>query len=210
MFCFQVPERDNGCPVVRYTLEMQELPAGFSAERDMNVGKKLGKSKKVCNHQDDVVVQPTTTRGWVVVYHGQELLYVFRHPGSSLFSSTCDQLLIQIWGSNNELSKLTDVPYMNACMGDRHRSQVTGLAPCREYRFRVKAQNSVGTSSPSSALVAKSLPAAPGAPQPPTFSKVTSTSVQIKWSPPANDNGMPLTRYTTLLISLEPPAGFPQ
>ena len=100
MLCFQVPERENGYPVIRYTLEMQEL--GLSNAEHMNVtGKKLGK-KKVCNNQD-VVVQSTTTRVWVVVYDGKELLYVFHHLA---YSTKCDSSF-KLGEINNEADDCT-------------------------------------------------------------------------------------------------------
>ena len=75
-----------------------------------------------------------------------------------------------------------------------NRHVVSELLPGQKYTFRVVAHNSLGMSPPSSNVEVTTLSSAPGAPLPPTFSKATPTSVHIKWSSPARDNGMPVTR----------------
>lgn len=74
------------------------------------------------------------------------------------------------------------------------RHVVSDLFPGLKYSFRVLAHNALGMSPPSSNVDVSTLASAPGAPPLPTFSKITPTSVLVKWSSPARDNGMPVTR----------------
>lgn len=82
MLSFQIPDQDNGSPVLGYTLELalEMLKMGLKREtplreQNLNVGKKLGKKKL---GQQDAAVH-LTTRVWEVVYDGHGLGYVFRH-----------------------------------------------------------------------------------------------------------------------------------
>lgn len=75
-----------------------------------------------------------------------------------------------------------------------NRHVISDLLPGQGYTFRVVAHNMLGSSPPSSNVEVTTLSSAPEAPLVPTFSKITPTSVHIKWSSPARDNGMPVTR----------------
>ena len=72
----------------------------------------------------------------------------------------------------------------------------------KEYTFRVKAVNSVGQSEPSPLKTVKITDAyepsanKPGAPRGPLeLSGMTKTSFTIKWNPPEDDGGAPITEY---------------
>lgn len=75
-----------------------------------------------------------------------------------------------------------------------NRYETSDLLPGQKYTYRVIAHNALGTSPPSPIVEVTTLSSAPGAPLPPTFSKITPTSVFIKWSSPARHNGKPVTR----------------
>lgn len=81
-----------------------------------------------------------------------------------------------------------------ACMYVINRYEASDLLPGQKYTYRVVAHNALGTSPPSPIVEVTTLASAPGAPLPPTFSKIMPTSVHIKWSSPARDNGMAVTR----------------
>ncbi|KAG0600368.1 hypothetical protein M758_11G028000 [Ceratodon purpureus] len=76
---------------------------------------------------------------------------------------------------------------------------ISDLLPGQGYTFRVVAHNMLGSSPPSSNVEVTTLSSAPEAPLAPTFSKITPTSVHIKWSSPARDNGMPVTSYKLVM-----------
>lgn len=82
----------------------------------------------------------------------------------------------------------------NADMFLVNRYEASDLLPGQKYTYRVIAHNPLGPSPPSSVVEVRTLSSAPGAPLPPTFSKITPTSVYIKWTSPARDNGKPVTR----------------
>lgn len=80
---------------------------------------------------------------------------------------------------------------------------VTKLTTNKEYTFRTKAINEVGPSepSPNSKIIkitesAKLSEDKPGAPRGPLeVSGMTKTSFTIKWQPPEDDGGSPITEY---------------
>ena len=71
---------------------------------------------------------------------------------------------------------------------------VTGLSPLTAYEFWVTAINAVGESPPSNRLTATPL----GPPGPPLAVAVVvaDDSLSVTWDPPAQDGGLPLTRYS--------------
>ncbi|GBN20312.1 Twitchin, partial [Araneus ventricosus] len=82
----------------------------------------------------------------------------------------------------------TDIPEMD----------VTGLTPGKEYQFRVKAINPEGESEPlvtDRATVAKNPYDEPGAPGTPEIVDWDENHVDLKWTPPKNDGGAPITGY---------------
>lgn len=83
--------------------------------------------------------------------------------------------------------------------GSGLRHEVSDLLPGKKYTFRVIAHNLLGMSPPSLVTEATTLPSAPGAPAPPTFSRVTPTSVHIKWSSPTRTNGDPVRSYMLMM-----------
>lgn len=74
------------------------------------------------------------------------------------------------------------------------RYNIVDLLPSTQYNFRVAAHNDMGTSPASPSVGFTTLASAPEAPQSPLFSSITPTSVRIRWSAPACDNGVPITR----------------
>ena len=80
----------------------------------------------------------------------------------------------------------------------------SGLSTGVKYRFRVSAQNAVGFGLPSAQL--EMMPASvPGAPNTPTLTTLTSTSIQISWTfDPLLNGGSPVTDYTVYWDAGEP------
>jgi hypothetical protein len=73
---------------------------------------------------------------------------------------------------------------------------VAGLTPGTSYTFTVKATNVSGAgpaSAPSAAVTPTSVP---GAPTGVTATVVSATSASVGFTPPANNGGLPVTRYT--------------
>lgn len=75
---------------------------------------------------------------------------------------------------------------------------VKGLAEGHEYEFRVKALNEEGESEPlvtSGGIVAKNPYDAAGRPGVPEFEDWDVDRVDLKWTPPKDDGGAPITGY---------------
>ena len=79
---------------------------------------------------------------------------------------------------------------------------VTGLTNGTAYVFRVAAANAVGT-GPWSATSAAYTPQAtvPGVPTGVTGSNATATSIDVSWTPPADDGGSPVMAYVLRMSS---------
>lgn len=76
--------------------------------------------------------------------------------------------------------------------------EVTGLTPGKEYKFRVAAVNSEGESEPLVAeetIVAKNPFDEPGAPGNLQATDWDKDHVDLKWTPPKEDGGSPITGY---------------
>ena len=76
--------------------------------------------------------------------------------------------------------------------------QIDGLKKGKKYKFRVKAVNREGESAPletDTAIVAKNPYDEPGAPGKPELIDWDNESVTMKWAPPDNDGGKPITNY---------------
>lgn len=74
-----------------------------------------------------------------------------------------------------------------------------GLTPKKKYKFRVKAKNKEGESDPletSDTILAKNPYDEPGAPGKPDIIDYDNKSVTLKWAPPQNDGGRPISHYT--------------
>ena len=69
------------------------------------------------------------------------------------------------------------------------------LTPAKTYSFRVVAITSSATSSPSTAVSATTLAAAPSSPRNLAFSAVTKSSLTLSWQAPLNTNGSAITNY---------------
>jgi hypothetical protein len=71
-----------------------------------------------------------------------------------------------------------------------------GMVTGNKYRFRVMAENAVGYGIPSTHV--ELMPASvPGAPNQPTLTTLTSSSIQISWTfDNQNNGGSPITDYT--------------
>ncbi len=75
---------------------------------------------------------------------------------------------------------------------------VTGLNEGNEYDFRVSAENKAGVgepSQPSKSTIAKPPYDKPDAPEHPSISNITASSMTLNWSPPLSDGGSPVTGY---------------
>ena len=79
---------------------------------------------------------------------------------------------------------------------ERHR--IEGLNRLTRYQIEVAAENRIGEGE-SSPLMQQTLSAPPGAPPQPMVqsepSAVTTNSIAIRWDPPADTGGIPLTGY---------------
>ncbi|KAI5639981.1 immunoglobulin i-set domain-containing protein [Phthorimaea operculella] len=78
------------------------------------------------------------------------------------------------------------------------KCDVTGLTPGKEYRFRVSAVNSEGESEPltsEESIIAKNPFDEPGAPGTPSVTDWDKDHVDLKWTPPREDGGAPITGY---------------
>lgn len=76
--------------------------------------------------------------------------------------------------------------------------EVTGLTPGKEYKFRVSAVNAEGESEPLVAeqtIVAKNPYDEPGKPTSLKATDWDKDHVDLKWIPPINDGGSPITGY---------------
>ncbi len=79
---------------------------------------------------------------------------------------------------------------------------LTNLTPGKQYRCRVKASNSVGTSGYSAYSNTVTLPAvAPGRPTSVTTTATSSTSAEVGFTPPADDGGAVITSYRVQCVS---------
>ncbi|KAI6661534.1 Down syndrome cell adhesion molecule [Oopsacas minuta] len=92
--------------------------------------------------------------------------------------------------------------------GDFTMHTITSLIPYTDYEFRVRVENIIGVSSPSSPLMIRTLSAPPvSAPKNVALSDVTADSVKISWSPPdPPDWNGPITSFLieyTLLLTTE-------
>uniref|UniRef100_A0A0N5A493 non-specific serine/threonine protein kinase n=1 Tax=Parastrongyloides trichosuri TaxID=131310 RepID=A0A0N5A493_PARTI len=78
------------------------------------------------------------------------------------------------------------------------QAHVTGLKKGQSYQFRVKAVNKEGASAPlntENATVAKNPYHEPGKPSEPEITDWDTDRVSLKWDPPDNDGGAPITQY---------------
>ncbi|OTF76669.1 hypothetical protein BLA29_001005, partial [Euroglyphus maynei] len=88
--------------------------------------------------------------------------------------------------------------WVPVCTSREPEADITGLIPGHEYKFRVKAVNVEGESEPlesDHSTVAKNPftePDKPGRPQPVDWDR---HHVDLKWQPPENDGGAPITGY---------------
>lgn len=76
--------------------------------------------------------------------------------------------------------------------------EVTGLTPGKEYKFRVAAVNAEGESEPLEAdqtIIAKNPFDEPGKPGDLQATDWDKDHVDLKWKPPLNDGGSPVTSY---------------
>src|SRR5207245_1946506 len=71
----------------------------------------------------------------------------------------------------------------------------TGLAHTTTYYYRVSAVNGIGTGSPSSRAPGTTLAAAPTPPTGLTATTVSSSQINLSWSPPADNGGTAITGY---------------
>lgn len=72
------------------------------------------------------------------------------------------------------------------------------MTPGKEYKFRVSAVNAEGESEPlitEGTIVAKNPFDEPGAPGVPSVMDWDKDHVDLKWTPPREDGGSPITGY---------------
>lgn len=146
---WEVPEKDYGLPVFRFTLEMLKLRSSRESLNGQKTTSKKSARKRLINLDASILTETTI---WEPVFDGNGLRY-----------------------------------------------EASDLLPGQKYAFRVIAYNALGMSPPSSIIEVKTLSSSPGAPLPPIFSKIMPTSIHIKWSSPARDNGMPVTSYKLMM-----------
>uniref|UniRef100_A0A3Q0KKY1 non-specific serine/threonine protein kinase n=1 Tax=Schistosoma mansoni TaxID=6183 RepID=A0A3Q0KKY1_SCHMA len=76
--------------------------------------------------------------------------------------------------------------------------EVTGLEPGNNYRFRVRAENELGTSEPletSRSILAEEPSTVPDAPNNLTVADVDANKITLEWSKPRNDGGKRVNGY---------------
>lgn len=76
--------------------------------------------------------------------------------------------------------------------------ELNNLEPGQEYKFRVSAVNAEGESEPLEAeqtIVAKNPFDEPGSPGTPEVTDWDKDHVDLRWTPPSNDGGSPITGY---------------
>lgn len=81
---------------------------------------------------------------------------------------------------------------------DETEFDVTGLQQGKPYQFRVKAVNAEGESEPlvtDGPIIAKNPYEEPGPPGVPEIVDWSEKHVDLKWEPPRNDGGAPITGY---------------
>src|SRR2546422_394115 len=71
----------------------------------------------------------------------------------------------------------------------------TGLTPATTYAYRVSAINAIGTSSPSNTIPATTPIATPSPPTGLTPTAVSSSQINLGWTPPSDNGGSPITGY---------------
>jgi Fibronectin type III domain len=80
--------------------------------------------------------------------------------------------------------------------GSATAAHVQHLRPASRYALRVRAYNGIGASGWGDVLTAVTLPAAPAAPGSLAVMPLSSSSVQLSWTAPLEDNGAPVSSYT--------------
>ncbi|XP_037071181.1 LOW QUALITY PROTEIN: twitchin-like [Pollicipes pollicipes] len=88
--------------------------------------------------------------------------------------------------------------WMPAGRSDKPEIEINNLTPGHEYKFRVKAVNKEGASEPlegTQTIVAKNPFDEPGPPGNLEATDWDKDHVDLKWEPPANDGGAPITGY---------------
>uniref|UniRef100_A0A0N5C6U2 non-specific serine/threonine protein kinase n=1 Tax=Strongyloides papillosus TaxID=174720 RepID=A0A0N5C6U2_STREA len=78
------------------------------------------------------------------------------------------------------------------------QAHIQGLKKGQSYQFRVKAVNKEGASAPlntENAILAKNPYHEPGKPSQPDITDWDTDRVSLKWDPPENDGGAPITQY---------------
>ncbi|WP_143448062.1 fibronectin type III domain-containing protein, partial [Kineosporia sp. R_H_3] len=93
---------------------------------------------------------------------------------------------------------LSGIPVFATNVAPGTSATVTGLDPGFTYTFQVAAINADGLTSPFSAESNQVVTAAPAtAPGVPAIGTATrgNASATVRWTPPANDGGSPITRY---------------
>lgn len=81
---------------------------------------------------------------------------------------------------------------------------IEGLNPGAMYNITVAAQNSVGFSAESTAVVVSTFPIVPSSPETLNIIRITSSTVDLTWSPPSYTGGATVTNYR---ISYSAPNG---
>ncbi|EKX44902.1 hypothetical protein GUITHDRAFT_139499 [Guillardia theta CCMP2712] len=80
--------------------------------------------------------------------------------------------------------------------------EVMGLRPGTSYKFRVCAKNAAGQGPYSIPAIGTTDAVPPGPPLAVTLTGVTTSSLKVKWSPPAFEGGSPVTSYSVLVAEL--------
>ena len=83
-------------------------------------------------------------------------------------------------------------------MTETSYTQDSGISSGETYGFRVKARNSVGFSNYSSSIdiIAGTIPSTPDAP---TTKSIDADQIQIIWSSPSDDGGVPISAFIVMI-----------
>lgn len=77
-----------------------------------------------------------------------------------------------------------------AFSGNTNITILSGLSPFTEYSLLLEACTSVGCTNSSTPTIGQTLPDAPSGLAPPTLTVLSPSSIQARWGPPANPNGV--------------------
>lgn len=216
---WDTPEDDGGSEITNYIIERKEVEYVWVKICSFNRSTTYTSCGLRENHKYEFrvraenqygVSEPLTTAGPV------SASYQFRIPDPPGTPSCCEITTSSInllwarprsdggakitgykveWRSPNTGGQWLITPYL---IKDT-RYTVHGLVPGETYEFRVRAANLAGISEPSqpcSPVKTKTKTAPPSGQSAPKIIAVGKTWCDLRWSPPDDDGGSPITGYT--------------